>query len=125
MFWGCSFLSLLWDWVEHIGGRILGKPFSLTASCVLYGEGLDNGRDYLLLWYIICSVKWLSWVSRCETLFEKSKSDPNQLLLRVKGAVRARVRAEFLRLDLDSFRATWCVRGVICVVINGRLVLKI
>ena len=40
VFWGCSFPSLLWVWVEHVGGKLKRKPLSLTELCSLrFGSG--------------------------------------------------------------------------------------
>ena len=76
------------------GGKIKGKPFSLTENCVLYGSGLDTCPDSVLMLYLVGVVKWLVWASRCEALFDKSHATADQLLLRIKSALREHIRAD-------------------------------
>ena len=124
VFWDCPFLCLLWAWVEHLGCKIQARYFSLTRSCVLYGSGLDTSRESLLIWYLISTVKWLVWCSRCEAMFDGSRPGADRVLFRVKAEVRARIRADFARLDRAKFTKAWCVRGAICDVSGDRLVLR-
>ena len=123
IFGECSFLPILWAWLEHVGGKILCRPISLTRSCVLYSTGLDNRRDSLLVLFLISVVKWLVWCSRCETMFDGSRVDTDQVLRRTRAAVRDRIKLDFVRLNLTEFRTTWCVRDILCDVVDDHLVI--
>ena len=122
-FGGIHFHAHFVGMVGACRGEILCRPISLTQSCVLYSTGLDNRRDSLLVLFLISAVKWLVWCSRCQTMFDGSRVDTDQVLRRTRAAVRDRIKLDFVRLNLTEFRTTWCVRGILCDVVDDHLVI--
>ena len=58
--------------------------FLTHRNCVLYGFQLGTGPNSHLVWYLISTVRWLVWCSRCETLYDGSQPDAEHVLFRVK-----------------------------------------
>ena len=89
--------------------NVTGQPFVVTQDVALYLQNDIHNTEHLKLFLIVCAeLKYAIWTQRNRRKFDGKNPltvDIERLFLYY---VRSRIKADFVRLDNDSFANLWC-----------------
>ena len=116
IFWECPLVRPLWDWFARI---CLPLNWSPNRFFVLYGvSGPPDPSPCVSAWVVASIIKQKIWLDRNKIVFEKSRPDPQSLLVATKSAIRFRINLEFKSRTRSEFSRVWCSRAYL-VSVNG------
>ena len=122
IFWECSFVNELWDWYQHFA-RQYCLGWRVTEAYALFGlnQPMVNKKDKDLLLLIAAYVRRRVWNARCCLVFDKINITPESILNSVKNDIKLHIRADFVRLNQNTFRKRYTKSTGFVHIENGSL----
>ena len=78
-------------------------------------------KDKNLLLLVAAYIRRRVWNARCALIFDKLSITPDSILISVKKDVRLHIRADFVRLNLNSFRKKYAKFNSLVSIRDGTL----
>ena len=119
LFWDCPTATYIWDWLSFF---CLDTQWTLSKSFVLYGGFAPTDITMRnVLWTVVSIAKSCLWGSRNKLIFERTGEDNTLLLLRVKQAIRLRIKADLNRWGETKTSKFWGHKSLFATFENDKV----
>ena len=112
-FFSCTYVKPLWILVEKWMSAAEAEPVTVSAEAAIFLQypALKDQFHMRRLQILGGELKLAVWLQRNRKKYDKARIAAKDIHRLFVYFVRVRVRADFLRLDEDSFRRLWCQGG--------------
>ena len=112
----CPRVTKVWDFFAPFLSRLLGSPFSLSFSSVLFPfSPLQSSPSLSLFRYLVAPILFHVWHARNSATFRNSYLPPRAIVDTIIKDIQLRIRGE----PIDHVRSFWSVNDVLCKVGTG------
>ena len=109
----CPRVRKVWDFFAPFLSRLLGSPFSLSFSSVLFPfSPLQSSPSLSLFCYLVATILFHVWHARNSATFRNSYLPPRAIVDTIIKDIQLRIRGE----PIDHVRYFWSVNNVLCEV---------
>ena len=112
-FVNCPRVKMVWDFFTPHLSRLLGSPFSLSFSSVLFPfSSLHSSPSLSLFYYLISTILFHIWHARNSATFRNRRLPSCAIVNTIIKDIQLRIRCD----PLDRVRYFWSVNSVFCEV---------
>ena len=109
----CPRVRKVWDFFTPHLSRVLGSPFSLSFSSVLFPfSSLQSSSSLSLFRYLVATVLFHVWNTRNSATFRNRRLPPRAIVDIIIKDIQLRIRCD----PIDRVRYFWSVDSVFCEV---------
>ena len=107
----CPRIVWVWDFFAPLLSCLLGSPFSLSFSSVLFPLSMSQSSPQLLLFrYLIASILYYIWQARNSATFRNSHLTSRAIVDLIRKNIRLRILCE----PLDKVKYFWLLDSIFC-----------